>query len=153
MKRIILFTIFTIVCQANALELEDVYGTWITDADRTAKMNSIKDSQIPPFGISQLKKDPMIIKIDKIHFTSITSVETIKEKYMRMHLEDNSIIKLGFIREDEIYKKNYLKLVNGELHLNPAGTNIIFVLKPKKEPSKKPLNEQRNSIPNNRAIE
>jgi hypothetical protein len=131
MKKCICILVFALLNNANALEVEDVYGSWVTDVDGFVYANSNIIEQIPEYAIKQMRSDPMTVTIDDKMFMSVTSVETVFESFRLAESKHDSVLNVVFLESNgEVGRRGVLlRLVDGRLLLKNVGSEIILVFR------------------------
>ena len=131
MKKYICILVFALLSNANALEVQDVYGSWVTDVDGFVNANSNISERIPEYAIKQMRSDPMTVTIDDKMFMSVTSVETVFESFRLAISKHDSVLNLVFLESNgEVGRRGVLlRLVDGRLLLKNVGSEIILVFK------------------------
>ena len=131
MKKYICILVFALLSNANALEVQDVYGSWVTDNDGFVYANSNIIEQIPEYAIKQMRSDPMTVTIDDKMFMSVTSVETVFESFRLASSQDDSVLNVVFLESNgEVGRRGVLlRLVDGRLLLRNVGSEIILVFR------------------------
>lgn len=117
MKKMIITLIFVTICHANAFEIEDIFGTWILDVDRTAEVSSNTIYQLSPYEIWDWKIDTSILSVDdeRLTYTSYTyNRYSDGGLYSIVPNTNTSVITINFGNDSRITS---LKLIDDELHV------------------------------------
>jgi hypothetical protein len=112
----------------KAADPKDFYGEWVSDIDRTLEFNGNINKIFPDSMIEQMRTDPIYLTFDARHFTTNTSIDTIRERYRVFEDPDESILKVGFVDPNgKIERGVFLKIDNDYLLLNPNADESIII--------------------------
>ena len=132
MKKTIITLIFATICQANAIEIVDLYGSWILDVDRTAEVSSNTIYQLSPYEIWDWKIDTSTLLVDdqRLTYTSYTYNRfSDGGLYSIVPNTNTSVITINFQHDSS--RITTLKLVDNELHVTDSYSRTAVFKRPK----------------------
>ena len=118
------------LCAPLLGEISDIYGNWMTDADKIRAINESNFGELASGSIEQMKEDPVFLEIKEGFLSTSTKVQTIQETFIVRVEGDVDTFNLSYIDDNgEIGDRGItiqIRSANEILLINDGNPALVF---------------------------